>query len=53
MVSRCLWLNFIEKESKSAGSPVNKGNLWSPFNQFSTWYSALILELDVKWFESH
>ena len=53
MVSRCLWLNLIEKESKSVGSPVNEGNLWSPFNQFNTWVSALILELDVKWFEYH
>ena len=53
MVSRFLWLNFIWKGKKSVSFPVIEGNLWSPLNQISTRDSALILELEVKWFKSH
>ena len=33
------------------GFLVIEGNLWSPLNQISTRDSALILELEVKWFK--
>ena len=53
MVSRFLWLNFIRRGRESVGFPVIEGNLWSPLNQINTRDSALILELEVKWFKSH
>ena len=45
-VSRFLWLRG---DHKRVGKPEM---LWSPLNQISTRHSALILELELKWFKS-
>ena len=43
-------VKFVEKGREPVSSPVIDGMLWSPSNQISTQDSALILELEVKWF---
>ena len=46
MGDRSLWLRG---DHKIVGKPEM---LWSPLNQISTRHSALILELELKWFKS-
>ena len=46
MGERSLWLRGDHKRVGKAEM------LWSPLNQISTRHSALILELELKWFKS-